>query len=377
MENLTVIKIDPEVFKLKEARIAAVAGGRLSHERLVYTIRPGDWIVLYGDTVYALTDYEYYAAQAMAASRILRKDEFEAILSEDLNVSDKDKEQIAYIREHKKNCSTCRYNTFKATLLKVLRKYPELVSKYKLEDQIPEFPDYPETKSPVKPKVSKIFPKFFQVEPYERKPCLDCVEKHISMAYIKGCESLQGYPEHLPLAVANLEEAYEECPKDCPELRDLILFCIGKTKKDGKAFIPVDNLLYVIEMARQETQQEEALDENEADQNFALELSQDMQKELFNLPVIVKAEVIKQLDKLLKLLYNDSSKNLSSLYQGYMGNIADSLVAYCPDVSNVMRNRRLIFKAAPELVMNTEYDCKDVKRAMLQDENCSENVSSS
>jgi hypothetical protein len=43
-----------------------------------------------------------------------------------------------------------------------------------------------------------------------------------------------------------LQEAYEECPKDCSAIREMLLFCIGKTKLENKAFIPLDNLLYLI-----------------------------------------------------------------------------------------------------------------------------------
>jgi len=40
-----------------------------------------------------------------------------------------------------------------------------------------------------------------------RKTCLDCVEKHLSVSYILLQESLQGYPEHEILADKHLEDS--------------------------------------------------------------------------------------------------------------------------------------------------------------------------
>lgn len=47
-----------------------------------------------------------------------------------------------------------------------------------------------------------------------------------------------------------------------------------------------------------------------------------------------------------------------------MGVIADMLLPFSPQVSNMLRNRRLMFKACPDLVRNTCYDCKDLVAAM-------------
>lgn len=46
--------------------------------------------------------------------------------------------------------------------------------------------------------------------------------------------------------------------------------------------------------------------------------------------------------------------------------MADDLVPFCPEVSNVLRNRRLLFRATPELIKDTEFDCKDLERALTQ-----------
>lgn len=44
----------------------------------------------------------------------------------------------------------------------------------------------------------------------KRPVCENCVQKHLSQAYILLMESLQGYDEHVGLAQGHLTEAYEE-----------------------------------------------------------------------------------------------------------------------------------------------------------------------
>lgn len=47
-----------------------------------------------------------------------------------------------------------------------------------------------------------------------------------------------------------------------------------------------------------------------------------------------------------------------------MGSLADMILPFSVKVSNLLRNRRLMFKACPELVRQTEYDCKDLQEAL-------------
>ena len=367
--------VDNQVFKVRDQRVSALSCGRLSVQQFVHTIRPGDWFIFFKDTIYALTEAQYYAAQRLNTVQVLSKEQFEKALQLD-SYSQADMKQIQYIKDHKNKCSKCQYNTYKSKLLKVINKYPELIKELGLDWQLENVPPYPEVKSPVKPKVAKVFPKFFQEQSYERNSCLDCVEKHICQAYIKGTETLQGYPEHLKLALANLQEAFQECPKDCEELRDLIMFSIGKTMKDQKVFIPLRNFLYVIQLSRAQTQAPEALDQNEPDESFDIVFSEEMLSQLELLTPMDKAKILVQLEKLLRVEYSEPSQEQKAAYQGLMTNIAQDLVNFCPDISNVLRNRRLMFKFAPELVQNTEYDCKDLKEALIHPVKVQEKVSS-
>ena len=360
------VTVDNQVFKFQDSRVAALASGRLSVQQFVHTIFPGDWFIMLGNTVYALTEDEYYAAQRVITEAVLTKEQFQEVLKNAEQLfQGKDLEEVITVRGRKAHCSKCQYNSYKQQVSRIVKRYPALSEKYQLSPTKEQVAVYPKTTGEFEIKVSKLFPKFFNEEPYERNSCLDCVEKHVSMAYVKACESEQGYSEHLVLAIANLEEAFEESPKDCEHLRELLMFCIAKSKSELKCFVPIGTLLYLIEVARRETQDSAALDQNQPAQDFALELSEQMKEDLKNLPVLVKAPILKDLEKLLSVEYSEKYEHREQLYQGLLGNIADNLVAYCPAVSNVLRNRRLMFKAAPTLVCNTEYDCKDLKEALL------------
>lgn len=379
------IKIDNEVFKLRDPRVTAVACGRLSTQQFAHMIHPGDCVIFKDGTIYALTEAEYYAAQRAQLPTTLTKEQFQDILTwSPADFTEQDYKKIQDIKKRKTKCSTCQYNTYKSRVLGIISHYPQLLERIIEQDINPVVPPYPQVTAPVKSKVTQVFPNFFGKTEYDRKPCLDCVEKHISVArswellnqaYVKGCETLQGYPEHFALAIANMEEAFEECPKDCEELRDIIMFCIGKSKKENQIFLPIQNILYIIQLARAETATEEALDQNEPDEAFALELSMQMRQDLYALPVTMKAKILGPLEKLLEVEYVGGTQQ-RTLYQGYLASLADLLVNVCPAVSNVLRNRRLMFKAAPQLVQNTEYDCKDVKEALTQAVKVSEKVSS-
>lgn len=359
-----MLTADEEVFKLKDSRVKALSTGKLTVAALAFTIRPGDYLILYKNTVYALTEDEYYAAQQMDMEKHLTKEAFEQVLNEDISKLDTvDREAAEKIKRSKTKCSTCQYNSYKTQLLRIMQKYPWLLSKYKLTKIKKEIREYPEVTEPVISKVSDLFPTFFQKVEYDRKPCLDCVEKHIGMAYIKGNEAKQGYPEHLVLAVANLQEAYEECPKDCSYIREMLLFCIGKTKLENKAFIPLDNLLYLIKISRESTKMPEANEPNAADDTYALELDDEMKQELAAIPVLKKLDIMNELKAMIQLIYSDKD-HMSVKYQGYMGSLADMILPFSTKVSNLLRNRRLMFKGCPELLRQTEYDCKDLQEAL-------------
>ena len=56
-------------------------------------------------------------------------------------------------------------------------------------------------------------------------------------------------------------------------------------------------------------------------------------------------------------------------YTGLMSGLADSILPYSSVAANILRNRRIMFRAAPELVRDTEYDCKDYREALINNPN--------
>ena len=102
------------------------------------------------------------------------------------------------------------------------------------------------------------------------------------------------------------------------------------------------------------------------DESFDLDLTDNMIEKLASLPVVVKASILAQIKNLLKVEYKESYPEQKAAFQGLMANIADDLVDYCPEVSNVLRNRRLLFRATPELIKDTEFDCRDIEKALTQ-----------
>lgn len=124
--------------------------------------------------------------------------------------------------------------------------------------------------------------------------------------------------------------------------------------------------MYLIELSRDKTTTTEALDQNMPDESFDLDLTDNMIEKLASLPVVVKASILAQIKNLLKVEYKEPYPEQKAAFQGLMANIADELSDYCPEVSNVLRNRRLLFRATPELIKDTEFDCRDVEKALTQ-----------
>ena len=71
-----------------------------------------------------------------------------------------------------------------------------------------------------------------------------------------------------------------------------------------------------------------------------------MKQELSDIPVLKKLDIMNELKSLIALEYSNKD-HLSVKYQGYMGSLADMILPFSVKVSNLLRNRRLMFKACP------------------------------
>ena len=361
-----MLKVDPDVFNLIDPRVQALQTGKITVNSFAFTIQPYDCLTIIGDTIYALSQFQYYALMPIQPAKQFTKEQFQAILSQPLQqLSKEDKDAVQYIKKAKDNCSACRYKAFKNRLRSILLKYD--VYRVRLgqdmEAHIQRYKDYPGSRCSIPAKLMQAHPHLFEPITYDRVPCFDCVQKHIGMAYVKGTEVQAGYPQHFVLCLANLQQAYQQCPVECKQLRQTILFCIGKTKKQNKPFVPISILCGLVDIFRKNSGSNIALSQNKPAPDMTLELNQAMVTTLRTLPITEKvaiAQTINQITKLISKQNIDLDKVLCVEWAGRMVQLADKLSPFSTDISNMIRNRRLIFKAAPSLSKDTPYSCADI-----------------
>lgn len=362
------IKIDQEVFKLKDDRVNALLRGKITITGFIHTLRQGDFLILIKDTVYALTQAQFYAAQQTKKLKPLSFSVFKDILAQDISIfKPEDKKFVQEIKTAKNSCSSCHYNKNKNKLYNIVINYPQLIKKYNLDSTLSPIQNikYPEISQAIEPKVSKLFKNFFFITQYSRVPCFDCVQKHLGMAYIKGCESLMGYPQHYTLSIANMQEAYQQCPFQCQELRQTILFCIAKSKMENKIFLPIEALLRLLDMHRMNSDNPEATRQNKIDTGFPLQIDIKIKNELSVIPMSYKRQLIDILQKLIEIQYTQNlDRSLKVTWQGYMSTLSDLLLPFSSTCSNVLRNRRLMFRYTIDLVRNSDYDNSDILKVL-------------
>lgn len=364
-----MLEIDQSVFNIKDHRVQLLQTGKLTATAFAFTIRPYDWFTIINNTVYALSQTQYYALIPMQPAVQLSKDLFQEYLNKELDISQEDKQLIQNIKQKKKNCSTCRYKAYKKKLTAILYKY----QKYKkqlgitVQAHLAPFQLYPQTTQVIPDVVSTVHPHLFQSISYQRTPCFDCVEKHVGIAYVKGTQVATGYPEHFMLCLANLQEAYQECPPECVQLKHTILFCISKSKKDNKPFVPVKVLAGLIDIFRANSHSDIALLQNKPTEDVSLQLSQKNKEQLNSIPITTKIEIAKVLQGLFKITAQqniDQNRQQKDIWAGKMVQLADQLLPFSEQVANIIRNRRLLFKAAPSLSIGTPYSCQDIYDAL-------------
>lgn len=365
-----MLKIDNTVFALKDQRVQALLKGKMTTQFFLYTLKSDDYLVFLDGTIYALSQIQYYAMAPIIPAKQLTKQQFQSILAMDLSdLSQLDKKAVQSIKQAKDSCSSCRYKAFKNKLGILLSKYP----KYKvllgqsIDAHILERAQYPQTKYQIPSKISKMHPHLFQPITYDRAPCFDCVQKHVGMAYVKGTQVATGYPEHFMLCLANLQEAYQECPHECQELKQTLMFCIAKSKLDKKPFVPVKILAGLIDIFRRNSTSQVALLQNKPTEDVSLQLSQENKEQLYGIPVTTKIEIAKVLQGLFKITAQqniDQNRQQKDIWAGKMVQLADQLLPFSDQVANIVRNRRLLFKAAPSLSIGTPYSCQDIYEAL-------------
>lgn len=365
MERLP-IKIDPEVFKLKDPRVRKLLSAGISVEAFALLARPGDPWMLIGNCIYALTEQEFYAMRALLPVNVFTESAFKYVLGlADLSFMDeRDRSLVEEIRKQLPTCPACRYKKYKNEALRLVRKYqiklPEGLLKTPAEADRAE---YPEVEGEIRPVVSVLLAHMYEIPKLERKPCMDCVEKHIAQAWILGNESLLGYPEHLTLAVGHLAEALEELPAEAVELKRTLEFCMARTNYYKRPFIPVYLLLPFITMARQSAEQTlsvQSAEDNSSRGVLDIDLTEPVLSDLRALPDKERMRVRLECLAIDDYAAKSADSTLRIAWEGAMGALADSLAATAPHLANLIRNRRLLFVADPSLAAPSGYAMQDL-----------------
>jgi len=368
------IKIDPEVYKLTGNQLVSMMmHGQLSIERFVRMLTPADPLVLIDDTIYALTPTEFYSLQRQSVYRQLSQTAFQYLIDhiEELEVPEAERTYMEEVRRRLPSCPVCEYRRYRDGVSNILHKYSIHLPKELLENEQPELPysnaEYPQTTGEVVCKVGDKLLELYHQSAIERRPCLDCVEKHIMQARILANESLMGYPEHLPLACGHLEEAIAELPPQADALRLTLQFCLAKTNHEKRPFMPISLLLPLLGLLRQKGD----LVDNTAklpvrDIPAALELdcTPTVQEELKMLDWRNTDLLTRRLLKVDQLATETEKPTYREEWEGLMATAAENIAELAPTAANVMRNRRLMFVGAPELAKEAGYAMADFVNAL-------------
>lgn len=365
MEHLK-IKINPEVFKLKDAKVQQLLSAKMPLEMFAMTIRPEDPYVLIGDTIYAYTEQEFYALRGVHSTTVLSDMEFKYVLGlEDTSfMSDEDARTLAGIRDNAGKCSSCTYRRYKDKVFDFVKRYnieiPEEIS-----SQPKSMPgEYPETTEKIAPLVFALVDHMYSVPLAERKACMDCVEKHLSQAYVLSCECVQGYPEHISYVIGHLGEALDEMPKELHMLKQTVEFCLARTNYTGKPFVPLGALISHINMARMAKNDENEAEKPDAMADFDLEVTEDMKNELKMLPESLSERIFalcRAIDDEITLEVQNLNRNV---WLGHMACLSDEISQIAPKTANMIRSRRLVFSGSPDLMIESGYPMADIAKCV-------------
>lgn len=358
------MKLHPDCYKIKDSRIEVLLGGRMSIEAFVMTLGPNDPFALVGDTVYALSEDEFFSTRQLRHLMDEQEQAFKYVMElKDLSfMSAEDQALVAKVKKELPTCPVCKYKRYKQAIFKLVHKYGLPVT-YSLKSIIDDV-QYPETTGEVASTVTMLLDRPYNFTPPDRKPCMDCVEKHISQAYILACESQMGYPEHRILMCGHLAEAIDETPKEFPELRSSIGLCMALTMRTGEAYLPLYPLLDEIHLFREKlgTAPIDTREENPAVTD-TIDLTDDIRPEIEKLSPSMKKMAkeccMRIRDSILKYKISRSEVD-RIIFEGTLANLADRVVFYAPLFANMLRNVRLMFVADPGLAADAGYTLDDV-----------------
>ena len=367
------MNIHPECYKIIDNRIDMILSGRMSLEVFAMSIGPNDPYVLIGDTIYALSENEFYTTRQLHRLMDVQEQTFKYVLAlEDLSfMQPHHRDFVNQVKKELPTCPVCKYKRYKEAMQRIAEFY-KLPVKYTMSSLIDDV-RYPDVKAKVDAIVTGLMDKPYKGMPkQDRLPCMDCVEKHVAQAYILACESQMGYPEHRVLMCGHLAEAVDEAPKEFTQLRETLQMCMATTMKTGEAFLPLYPILTQIQLIRQALKSDEIVidtrQENPAVTD-TIDLTDDIKAELEGLPLQIRTKVYSACSKIKDsiLEYKISRREVCRfVFEGLMACLADQIVFYAPLFANMLRNRRLMFVADPSYAADAGYTFDDVLQFMCE-----------
>lgn len=361
-----MLTVDPSVFLLKQPRVKLLRTGKISVQLLANLIRPLDWLYLDGCTVKALNQMQYNALQRMPDNGFITLDIIDRILKGDF----KDKlpqEVITAVQNAQQSmsgCPSCKRQKLLGLLRVTLAPYRNILC----PAQVLTSQAYPQTSGQIPfihTQKQLPYPKYDS----KRKPCFDCVQKHIGQAYVTGKQALCGYPEHFLLSLGHLAQAIQECPPTAKILHNALVLCLGYSRLTNRAFVPLTLLFNTVNL-EQSLSAPEQLQPLDSIGTFQLDYTVYMDKLDMLTPaqkhylILTITECTNSAKKCAEK--TDKYTQCRLIWQGLMSNLSERLSQVSVDIANVIRNIRLLFSATPELILNTEYDPQGLRIELLQ-----------
>ena len=366
------MKLHPDVYKIVDPRIDAVMHGRMSLEHFTRMLTADDPFVLIGDTLYVMSPNEFYSTRSVHHLQSEFEAAFKYVLDmDDLSGLDSDEQAfIAKVKQELPTCPVCKYKRYRQAVhrIAIKHKLPFQKPSADLIDKV----SYPQTRGEIASTVTPLLEHLYDVPMPDRKPCIDCVEKHVAQAYILAQESEMGYPEHRILLCGHLAEAIDEAPNDILELKYTLQTCLAETMRTGKAFLPLYPVLAFIKLIRQHINQQPVDDDARQEApptTDTIDLTDEIREELEHMPSQILAQVFGKAVEIKNAIleYKVYHKEEARIrYEGLVAVLADIMLASAPLFANMLRNRRLLFTADPALAKDAGYDFEDIIAAARQ-----------
>lgn len=352
------IKLHEDVLKVQDPRIKQILSGAMSLETFAATIRANDPFVLIHDTIYAMTEQEYYSTRAVYPAHNLVDHMFQHVMNmTDLSVfSEEDRKRVERAKKDFPTCPVCQHRRYKRIIYEIGLKY-NLQSELKdCQEILTQIPKYPEVSGIIKPSVTALLPDLHEVPPIKRKGCIACVEKHLSQAYILAGETVMGYPEHLVLVVGHLNEAIHELPDEAFTMKQTLEFCAAKTVETDTPFVPLWAILTQLLWVRRDIETKDTAAEPVYD--IGIDFTPEVENEWRKLPKDLQGTVLSrllQIDEVVEAYKKDPGELRRFSFSGLMASTAEMVAAFAPALANMLRDRRLAFVAAPDLMDEAGY----------------------